>query len=310
LISSRALQPVERLFAPLTKRLLGLDGSFGFVYVSSSLSGYPIGAKITCDLKKEGIISENQAERFALFSSVTGPAFMSVICISILKVPEAFIHILISHNFSMILIIALYTLIYKKENCLKGVIKRSGTERGLEYSKLLTESLISSFKTLAVIFELVIVFFVIAAIITQIGLLEKIYYLFSDIPMERTPIKPLSYGILEMTAGCITTGESSLPFDIKASLCAGLLGFGGLSIFSQTKSILSSQKIKAKGLFIIKLFHGILSYILCSLMLKLFPIQIKTAATPVTADNFKFLYLYIPVLLFLYLIIYLKKKMT
>ena len=208
----------------------------------------------------------------------------------------------------MILIITAYTIIFKKPVFQHDLYKIKTQNSNTNFSKMLTSSILSSIKTLTLISGLVILFFVIAAVMDEVKIIDNIYYLFADVSIDKSPLKPLLFGFLEMTAGCIKTGSSALSFNTKTALCSGLIGFGGLSIYAQTKSILSIQNIKAKGLLLIKLAHGLLSFILCSFMLKIFPIKIKTAAINDTTDNIKFLYLYIPIILLLYLIIYLRKN--
>ena len=47
-----------------------------FPFVMSVLSGYPMGAKIVGDLRRDGEISQREAMRLMSFCSTSGPAFM------------------------------------------------------------------------------------------------------------------------------------------------------------------------------------------------------------------------------------------
>jgi len=306
MVSARLLDGIVRIFTPITLKVFGVSGYMCFVYFTAMLSGYPVGSKLTSDLYVSGQISSGEANRLAQFSLVTGPAFMLVIA-SLLNIPKSFIYIFLSHHTAMGLVAIFYTFIFKKPRTEK--LKFAGnTDDKFNFGMLLNKSLIDSAKTLSLICCLVIFFYTLTAIIDQTEILDKTYsWVFKD-EINNTPIKEVIFGFFEMALGCIKISESTISMNQKISISSGILSFGGVSIYLQAKTILNGAKIKAKGLFVVKLCHGLIAYLTCSFMLKLFPLKIPTAKIMYTTKAINFIYLYLPLLIFVYLIIKLKKK--
>ena len=56
--------------SPITKRLFNTGGLTGYAFLMSVISGYPVGAQITAQLKKDGLISSA-----VVFGFTESPAF-------------------------------------------------------------------------------------------------------------------------------------------------------------------------------------------------------------------------------------------
>ena len=63
-------------FTKITQKLFKLPGICSFVIIMSMIGGFPVGAKMTCDLLESGKINENEAQRLNLFCINAGPAFV------------------------------------------------------------------------------------------------------------------------------------------------------------------------------------------------------------------------------------------
>jgi len=301
MVSAKLLDGVMHLFAPITRRLFGLGGDMCFVYLTSSLSGYPTGAKLTADLYRTRQLSHDEAQRIALFSQVTGPAFMTVVASSLLNLPSAFIYILLSHHFAMGILSIGYTIIFKRPKHEKVAYDSNG-ESKIKFSSLLNHAILSSVKTLALICCLVIFFYVLTALIDRVRVIDSFYQFIFNADIKNTPLEEIVFGLLEMTLGCIKVSDSVISINQKIAICCGLLSFGGLSIFFQAKTILDTANIKTKGLFVFKLCHGLLAYLLSSLMLNLYPLKIQTANFSYIIKAISFSYLYLPLILLVYII--------
>jgi len=301
MVSLKVLKGFTGRLSRITRRLTGLSGDICFVYVTASLSGYPMGAKLTSELYSTKQISKVEAERMALFSSVTGPAFMTVIATSLLNIPNAFIYIFLAHHIAMLCITFVYTVIFERPKALN--VEQKIKSENMNFSIALNNAIFSSVKTLAIISCLVIFFYTLTAIIDKTGLVELLFDFIFKSDINNTPIKQIIFGFFEMTLGCIKTSESIIGFNQKIALSCGFLSFGGLSILFQAKTILEDTKIKTKGFFIYKLCHGLLAYLLCSLMLKVFPLKIPAAKIIYTTKAINYSYLYLPLIILVYLII-------
>src|SRR5690606_21095195 len=66
---------IGKLLEPLMKPLFNAPGASAFPLAMSVVSGYPMGAKIVSNLRKENILSKIEAERTICFASTSGPLF-------------------------------------------------------------------------------------------------------------------------------------------------------------------------------------------------------------------------------------------
>ena len=61
---------------PITKFVFNVSGKSALVFVISTVSGYPVGAKLAYDLRDKGQISSSEAQRLVSFCSTSGPLFI------------------------------------------------------------------------------------------------------------------------------------------------------------------------------------------------------------------------------------------
>ena len=62
--------------SPLTTNLFKVNGSVGYAYFISLVSGYPVGAKMVSDLYIGKVISNNEAVRASALCSTSSPMFL------------------------------------------------------------------------------------------------------------------------------------------------------------------------------------------------------------------------------------------
>jgi len=64
------------LLEPVMRPLFNLPGCSSFALALGITSGYPVGAKITSDLRKSGALTKSEAERLLAFTNNSGPLFI------------------------------------------------------------------------------------------------------------------------------------------------------------------------------------------------------------------------------------------
>lgn len=65
-----------KYFNKLMKPLFNVRGEGSFAFIMGIISGYPIGAKIACDLRESNICSKEECERLLAFTNNSGPLFI------------------------------------------------------------------------------------------------------------------------------------------------------------------------------------------------------------------------------------------
>ena len=90
-----------KLLNKLIKPIFNLPGESVIAIILGTISGYPIGAKVVCNLKNQKIITKIEAERLIAFTNNSGPLFiLGTVGITLFHNKHLGIILLISHIFS------------------------------------------------------------------------------------------------------------------------------------------------------------------------------------------------------------------
>lgn len=245
------IDPISKLFAPFTKKFYNVGGISSFVYLMSIMSGYPVGAKLTSDLYIDGKINRGEAQRLITFCANCGPMFLiGTVGVGLLANKTSGYILLISHFIGALL----NGLIYRKYK-LDDTTKISNSKTHQTEDDALSNSVISSAKSMFIVGAYVVVFFVL------------IKFLNTILPIEQNSIwGALINGFLEITHGCKDISTLALSNNLKTILCCFVASFGGIATGLQSITFL--KKIDMKFCFFVtfKLTHAIISTIICTLI--------------------------------------------
>ena len=220
-----------------------------FPFAMSVLSGYPMGAKIIGDLKRNGEISLREAERLMSFCSTSGPAFMvSAVGAGMLSSGTMGIIIAVSHYAGAMLNGIIYTKILGREINDSVSVKNSGR---CTMQESFTEAILMSFRALGIILAYIVIFMFATDLIHLSGIMSFV---------ESREMQALIKGFFEVTVGCGAVAECQAASDVfKCVLCSFIMSWGGLSVLGQTMSMLSGTGIHTGYLVLSKLTHGLFS---------------------------------------------------
>lgn len=223
-----------------------------FPFVMSILSGYPMGAKIINDMRKDNTITKLEARRLISFCSTSGPTFMiGAVGVSMMGSATAGIVIAVSHYLGAIVNGIIYSHFLKGERSQKAAGAKNHGQNLLE---VFTEAIISAFKSLAIILAYIVLFMFITDIMHMSGMFSII-----DFP----PLKAVTKGFFEMTVGCGALAEcAGLSLSWKCILSTAVLSWGGLSIIGQSMSMLSGSGISLPYFLLTKATHCVLAAII------------------------------------------------
>lgn len=296
----------SRLLSPLMNFVFKLPGISSIALFLGITGGYPIGAKVTTDLRNKKLISLNDAKHLISFTNNAGPLFLSgAIGIGLYKSPMIGFLLITVHYFSAI-IVGIVFRFFKKNNAEQSFNKLSFkivklNELGLLLSNIIKNSII----TVCTIGVFILVFSLISTI------LEKLYItnFIAKIIMPTLPIElsnSIISGILEVTNGINKLATTAIPLSNKLIITAMLVGFGGLCIHMQTLGVISSSDIKFSSYFLGKLLQSIISAFLTFIFLrhtffaKILATTVSTIST--TINSYGFMQL-VSVITFLFLFI-------
>ena len=220
---------------------LRINGANFYVIAMSLISGFPSGSKYTKDLLEKNLITEKNANYLIKFTHFPNPVFIlgpvSLLFPNKTYALKILVCIIIA-NF----IIAITT--YQKE---KSTLPLQRKEN-ISFAKILPKAVISSIKTIIIIYGTSVFFYLIITIIN--------HYI-------KLPIKEyiLMNGFFDLTNGTFLTSLITNP-TTRALYIIFFFCFGGISVHMQTKSIIADTKIKYKNFLFFILFQTIIASIL------------------------------------------------
>lgn len=253
--------------------LFRLPPSAGYIFTLSTLSGYPVGAKLTADFYEKGIISSSEAKRITSFCSTSGPFFIigTVGAAMLVSLTAGYI-ILIAHLLSAVLCGLIFAR--KKPETVNNKAEISKINFPCLKNNLnMSDTIYDSVKSILIVGGFICIFYMVIDILLTTGLLipldyiiGKIFYLF-NVPKNFSI--GFTGGLIEITRGCIEIAALNGNLKISTILCCGLISFGGLCINMQALTFLSKCKVSAPTFFGFKFVHMIISIIICFILCSL-----------------------------------------
>ena len=241
--------------------LYGSGGLSVFLQITSFLSGYPIGAKMICELQKSGAITSLQAEKSAIVSSTSGPLFIvGGIGVSLFLNRRVGAIILVSHLLSSVLI----GIIFKKFNKGAAALPVSAEKT----QNALYESIYSSVISVLMVGGFIAVFYTLANVFFDMGLLAPVTALLQTI-LSKPVAKGFAIGLIECTTGIKQIAQTGISAS-NVSLSCALVTFGGLSVWCQSIIYLRQAGARIRVFAFSKTVQAVVSYFLCLLLYYVF----------------------------------------
>lgn len=283
LVESGVVGLLAGISGPVTRRLFGFSGYFSYVFLTSAISGYPMGAKLASGLYAQGKIGEKEAQALVNCSSMSGPLFLSgAVCIGMIGRAELAPYLLIPHYLSALLLAFAAGFPFRRKKDLPPAETRSqALETFLHKNPLakkhignvLLDSVTSAISSMLTVGGFMLLYGVLINSLRSSGLFSL---------WENAPNPPLLTslfsGMLEMTTGCLSTTPLSLS--LRLVVLSGIIGFGGLSIHSQTHAIAAGNGLHLRHFFPYKCAQGALASLLTFAMLSAFQPDISVSTMP------------------------------
>lgn len=271
------------IFNKYMKPIFNIRGEGAFAFIMGIISGYPVGAKIASNFRKNNTCTKEECERLLSFTNNSGPLFViGTIGILMFKSTTIGILLFITHILSSISVGILFRFwkANKKSNDytynINSKIHKSKNVSLSNLGEVLAESITSATSTILLIGGFIVIFSSIISILKASGILNMcstlIYPVFNLLHIDTEFCMPLISGFLEITNGIVSISNiASRKLSINIILSAFLLGFGGISVLLQVLSITSKTDLSIKPYILGKLLHGILASIYTYIFISIFP---------------------------------------
>jgi len=263
LLSHTGIIPIlGKLLNKFMRPIFNVPGEGAFALLMGIISGYPVGAKIVCNLKEQNLCTPVEAERLLAFTNNSGPLFIiGTVGCGMFFSPTIGIILFISHLLGSLTVGFLFRWWGKqKEKSLRNseTLLHTETLSFCNLGEALSKSIINSINTVLLIGGFVVLFSIIISIFQTSNLLSLIANIFSIINIPEFVTVSILSGLIEVTNGIsFISNLSECSFITQLLLSSFVLGFGGFSVLMQVLSITSKAKISIKPYFYGKILQAL-----------------------------------------------------
>lgn len=299
------------LIEPFIRPIFNVPGEASFIFAMSITSGYPIGIKLTSNLRKSNVLTKLEAQRILSFCSTSGPLFMiGSVAVGMFHNPDVGPYIVLAHYLGALTVGIIFRFIYynespnfknnfHKNNIFKKALDEMSKKResdGRKIGKLLSDSVKESLSTLVVVGGMIVTFSVITKELYLIGffdyVISTVNFIFqNNFSIPREMIEAILTGSIEITMGCKITSEAlSIPPILQITLATMIISWSGLSIHAQSASILNDTDINLNSYILSKFFHSIISGVYVYIMLTISNFNLKSTQREVFFEGIRNVY--------------------
>ncbi len=240
-----------KIIGKVTGRVLGIRKSANAAFICGLICGYPIGAKCTAELYRAKKISASEAESLIAYSNNSGPLFViGAVGVGIygsLKTGLILYAVQIFSALCAARILKYYT-VYPVVSSQRICAKKNGFT--------------GSVCTAAVNVINICGFIVFFSVINE--LIKPATSHFP--PFVRSSV--LSF--IEITNAVVELKGESFPYAVKLAMVSFALGWSGISVHMQVKSLIKDTGLSMKKYYITRLFIGIMSSVITYITLTKF----------------------------------------
>lgn len=262
---------------PLLKLCYRIPGISGWAIAAGSIGGFPTGAKVTAELRKQGHLTQRQGEQLLAMSHLASPALIiTVIATAFLGNPAIGIYLTVIHYITGLAIGLLWLRrFHPVEPILERehqpsvtslspltAMKEAQQQDGRSFGKILGDAVSSSVTGLMVIGGYIIMFAVIMNVIIMTGIADGAEAIITAVAGESAgnTVRPMLISLLEPHLGAYAwSQEQSLPAVWQAAGIAALLGWGGLSTHAQMRALTQETDLRYGPFVIARLLHSVLA---------------------------------------------------
>ncbi len=273
------------LLEPIMRPLFNVPGCGSFALAMGVTSGYPVGAKLTANMREEGLLTKTESERLLSFTNNSGPLFIiGAVSVGMFNNPGIGFILLTCHILACLTVGILFRFYGNRLNITKGIegnkiLKRFKKEltniKRVNLGEVLGDSIISSINTMLAIGGFVTLFSVIINLLLDTGVIvllsTHIELIISLSGVHRDLIAPVLSGFFEITTGINMISKiDGISFVQQLAAASLVLGWAGLSVHFQVYSIISKTDISIKPYLIGKLLQGIFAATYLSVIMTVF----------------------------------------
>lgn len=259
LLRSGTVLPLLSRLDPLWNRLLGLSSGGAYCLILGLFCGFPMGARLTAGLLRDGHLSEDEASYLLCFCNNASPMFLSGFLVTgSLRSPELMLPVLLTYYAGVAITLTLCRVRFRRFHIRSGkASKKEETVRRLSVGELMDVSIMDAFDAITRLGGYIILFSICSAMLVKLCAYAP-------------GLHPAAAMLLEITTGTGAVLSSSWSASLKLAVLLGGTAFGGLSVLAQTAGMIRGSGLRLGSYFCSKVLQGGLTFLLVLVWLFLF----------------------------------------
>ncbi len=270
---------VSIILEPIMRPIFNLPGSGSFPFTMGIISGYPVGAKATVNMKQNNMCTKIEAERLLAFCNNSGPLFIiGAVAVGMFHKPSLGLLLYTAHILSSLTVglcfryykpISKHTINASSPKHHKNIISRVFNEikkikekESRNFGEMLGEAIRNAIQTLLLIGGFIIFFSVLIQILIQLNIItvfsQLLSIFFVPLGISKELLPAVVSGFFEITTGIkMTSLLTSVSLIQQLMATSFILGWAGLSVHFQVISIVSKSNLCITPYLFGKGLHGI-----------------------------------------------------
>ncbi len=278
------------ILEPIMRPLFNIPGCGAFVLAMGLASGYPIGAVLTGNMRRDDMVNKYEGERLVSAANTADPLFMSgAVAIGMFENKSIAALIMIAHYIAALLngLIVRFHAPGAPQTAYRPSEKGSvfirairalfeARERdGRPLGSILGDAVRKSIDTLLLIGGLIILLSVVISVLETTFLMGLFGAAFIQV-LNLVNLSPelasaLTRGTFEITLGCQAASIAPAHLADRLIITGAIIGWSGLSVHAQVAAILHDTDINVLPYVCSRLIHAILAGTVTWLLLPLAP---------------------------------------
>ena len=254
LIRSGLILPLLSRFNPLWNRLLGLSSGGAYAWFLGVFCGYPMGARLTANLCREGKITREEGTYLLSFCNNASPMFLSgFLALQKFQDTSLMIPVYLIYYTAAVLTMIFFRICYHRFSIRSSCTKKE-TSHPLSPGELMDVSIMDGFDVIARLGGYIILFTIYAHLLARIC---------APLPL----LHPVMAMLLEITTGTGAVLSTAWKFQLKFTFVLAGTAFGGISTAAQTASMIRGSGLSFSSYLKAKLLQGFITFLIAWLYL-------------------------------------------
>lgn len=271
------IHAVGVLLEPLMRPVFRIPGVGAFAVAMGLASGYPLGAKISGRIRRDGLCSREEGERLVAFANTADPLFMiGAVAVGMFGMVELGVVITVAHYISAVLVG--FGMRYHAGGRMAtpdrrpaGRIVRRALDALIEarhkdgrpFGELFRDAVRDSINSMLFVGGCIMMFSVLTRVLIDAGVVDLlsagVQWLLPVAGLDPDLALAVIKGALEITVGTQEASIAHAPLLDRAIVASLVIGWSGMSVHTQVAAMVYGTDIRIGPYLIARLFHGILA---------------------------------------------------